>query len=131
MTSLIAGKQLKKNTNVSPKISFFIVFQFEDKGRKFFQISGIVYVVAGIRGDANYGWLHSRQIFSFADYYNPDRMHVGVLRVLNDDHMEPGMGWKSGIQIKFPSKQSCLKKDQYLWLYQSGILLFLLRAQRG
>lgn len=48
---------------------------------------------ADSRGDANHGWLHSRHTFSFADYYNPDRMHFGVLRVLNDDHVEPGMGF--------------------------------------
>jgi redox-sensitive bicupin YhaK (pirin superfamily) len=48
---------------------------------------------ANTRGDANHGWLHSRHTFSFADYYNPDRMHFGALRVLNDDYVEPGMGF--------------------------------------
>src|SRR6478735_1417985 len=48
---------------------------------------------ADSRGDANHGWLHSRHTFSFANYYNPERMHFGVLRVLNDDMVEAGMGF--------------------------------------
>lgn len=48
---------------------------------------------ANTRGDANHGWLHSRHTFSFADYYDPDRVHFGVLRVLNDDTVEAGMGF--------------------------------------
>ena len=48
---------------------------------------------ADTRGDANHGWLHSKHTFSFANYYNPERMHFGVLRVLNDDTVEGGMGF--------------------------------------
>lgn len=48
---------------------------------------------ADTRGDANHGWLHSKHTFSFANYYNPDRMHFGVLRVLNDDIVEAGKGF--------------------------------------
>lgn len=48
---------------------------------------------ADSRGDANHGWLHSRHTFSFANYHNPERMHFGMLRVLNDDSVEAGMGF--------------------------------------
>ncbi len=52
-----------------------------------------VYHKADTRGDANHGWLHSKHSFSFANYYNPDRMGFGALRVLNDDIVSGGMGF--------------------------------------
>ncbi len=48
---------------------------------------------ADTRGNANHGWLQSFHTFSFANYYNPDRMHFGVLRVLNDDTVQGGRGF--------------------------------------
>lgn len=52
-----------------------------------------VYHKADTRGFANHGWLKSHHTFSFANYYNPERMSFGVLRVLNDDQVASGMGF--------------------------------------
>jgi len=48
---------------------------------------------ANTRGTANFGWLDSKHTFSFGHYYDPDRVNFGALRVLNDDIVEPGMGF--------------------------------------
>jgi redox-sensitive bicupin YhaK (pirin superfamily) len=56
-------------------------------------MSNTVLHPAETRGHAKHGWLESYHTFSFADYYNPERMHFGVLRVLNDDKVDAGMGF--------------------------------------
>lgn len=48
---------------------------------------------ADSRGLADHGWLKSYHSFSFANYYKPERMHFGTLRVLNDDLVAAGRGF--------------------------------------
>ena len=45
------------------------------------------------RGHVNHGWLNARHSFSFASWQNPQKVHFGALRVLNDDIVAPGMGF--------------------------------------
>jgi redox-sensitive bicupin YhaK (pirin superfamily) len=56
-------------------------------------MSKVVFHYAQSRGYADHGWLKSHHTFSFANYYNPDRIHFGALRVLNDDKIAPGQGF--------------------------------------
>ena len=70
------------------------VFAFEHiKNTRSNNMENMVLHKAQSRGKANHGWLKSFHTFSFANYYNPERMNFGALRVLNDDTVEAGMGF--------------------------------------
>ena len=56
-------------------------------------LENVVIHRADSRGKADHGWLKANFSFSFANYYNADRMHFGVLRVMNDDIIAAGMGF--------------------------------------
>ena len=68
------------------------------------------------RGHAHHGWLDSKHTFSFANYFNPDRIHFGALRVLNDDTVAAGMGFGTHPHqnmeiVSIPLSGSLMHKD--------------------
>ncbi len=75
----------------------------------------IIYKAAD-RGTANYGWLEANYSFSFANYYDPEKVNFGALRVLNNDIIQGGMGFGTHPHdnmeiITIPLKGSLKHKD--------------------
>ena len=68
--------------------------------------------IAQERGLVSFGWLDAKYSFSFGNYYNPDKMNFGALRVLNDDTIAPAMGFG-----KHPHKNM-----EIITIVQSGVL---------
>lgn len=71
---------------------------------------------AASRGNANFGWLDSKHTFSFGQYYNPERIHFGMLRVLNDDIVIGGAGFPTHPHenmeiVSIPLKGALAHKD--------------------
>lgn len=71
---------------------------------------------ASSRGKANFGWLNANYSFSFANYFNPERLQFGLLRVLNDDFVAGGTGFgthphKDMEIITIPLKGAIKHKD--------------------
>lgn len=71
---------------------------------------------ANTRGHADYGWLNTYHTFSFANYYDPERVSFGVLRVLNDDVVQGGEGFGNHVHdnmevISIPLEGTLLHKD--------------------
>lgn len=68
------------------------------------------------RGNSDHGWLKANFSFSFANYYNPNNIHFGALRVLNDDVVIGGAGFSEHPHdnmeiITIPLRGSIVHKD--------------------
>ena len=71
---------------------------------------------ANERGKADFGWLNSHHSFSFGHFYDPQKMHFGALRVLNDDIVQGGQGFGEHPHdnmeiVSIPLKGSLAHKD--------------------
>ena len=96
VASAIAPQVINASNNTPTKSTYDELMQqvgFNHLPNKNINTMNSIIHRAETRGSANHGWLNSHHSFSFANYYNPERMSFGVLRVLNDDIVQAGMGF--------------------------------------
>jgi redox-sensitive bicupin YhaK (pirin superfamily) len=73
-------------------VLLIVIFTPEFLAQKTFKMKRKIFLATD-RGQANHGWLLAKHSFSFANYYDPENINFGALRVLNDDIVAPGMGF--------------------------------------
>ena len=73
---------------------------------------------AQTRGNADYGWLKTNYSFSFANYYNPDRMNFGALRVLNDDFIAAAV-----MMIRYERTEVLTVRPLQWWMYPLAFVI--------
>jgi redox-sensitive bicupin YhaK (pirin superfamily) len=92
-SALATGTALVAQSQVLPDLQKMIGFNHLPNPQSTTNMANTTLHKAETRGFANHGWLQSHHTFSFSNYYNPERMNFGVLRVLNDDTVAAGMGF--------------------------------------